>query len=197
MLLKNARVVNPADKKDEILDIRIEDSYIKEISKNIQPLKDEEVFDYTGKIIAPGLVDMHCHLREPGFEGKETIKTGIESALNGGYTAICPMANTKPVVDNLMTLKYVLDKAREASDIGFYPICALTENLEGHRIVNISELLETGAVAFSDDGRPVENMKLLKIAAEYVHSLDSVIISHSEDSNLANGGVIHEGNRRC
>lgn len=192
MLLKNARVVNPSDKTDEILDIRIENEIIKEISKNIEPLKDEKVYDLIGKVITPGLVDMHCHLREPGFEGKETIKTGIESALAGGYTAICPMANTKPVIDNLMTLKYVFDKAKEASDIGFYPICALTENLEGHRIVNISELKEIGAVAFSDDGRPVENMKLLKIALEYVNSQGSIIISHPEDSNLAKEGVINE-----
>lgn len=192
MLLKNARVINPSDKTDKILDIRIENEIITELSVNIKPLNDEKVYDFTGKVITPGLVDMHCHLREPGFEGKETIKTGIESALTGGYTAICPMANTKPVIDNLMTLKYTIDKSKEADDIGFYPICSLTENLEGHRLVNISELKENGAVAFSDDGRPVENMKLLKIALEYVNSQDSLIISHSEDSNLAAGGVINE-----
>ena len=146
MLLKNARVVNPSDKTDKMLDIRIENGVINELSSNLKPLNDEKVYDFTGKVITPGLVDIHCHLREPGFEGKETIKTGIEAALAGGYTAICPMANTKPVVDNLMTLKYVFDKAKETSDIGFYPICALTENLEGHRIVNISELKDNGAV---------------------------------------------------
>lgn len=192
MLLKNARVINPCDKTDKILDIRIDNGVITELASDIKSLNDEKVYDFKGKVITPGLVDMHCHLREPGFEGKETIKTGIESALAGGYTAICPMANTKPVVDKLMTLKYVLDKAKEADEIGFYPICALTENLEGHRIVNISELKENGAVAFSDDGRPVENMKLLKVALEYIDSQCSLVISHSEDSNLASGGVINE-----
>lgn len=192
MLLKNARVINPSDKTDAILDIRIEGEFIKEIASNISPLNDEMVYDFKDKVVVPGLVDIHCHLREPGFEGKETIKTGIDSALAGGYTAICPMANTKPAVDNLMALKYTLDKARESQPIGFYPICALTESLAGDRIVNISQLKEIGAAAFSDDGKPVENMKLLKIALEYANSLDTLIISHSEDSNLSKDGVINE-----
>jgi dihydroorotase len=189
MLLKNARVINPSDKTDAILDIRIEGEFIKEIASNISPLNDEMIYDFKDKVIVPGLVDIHCHLREPGFEGKETIKTGIDSALAGGYTAICPMANTKPAVDNLMALKYTLDKARESQPIGFYPICALTESLAGDRIVNISQLKEIGAAAFSDDGKPVENMKLLKIALEYANSLDTLIISHSEDSNLSKDGL--------
>lgn len=192
MLLKNARVINPATNLDDTLDIRIENEIIKELSKNIKPYENEEVFSFEGKIITPGLVDMHCHLREPGFTSKETVKTGIDSALNGGYTAICPMANTNPVVDNLMTLKYVLDKSEKAKDIGFYPICALTKNLEGSHIVNISELKENGAIAFSDDGKPVEDMKLLSVALEYIESQDSIVISHSEDSSLAKNGVINE-----
>lgn len=192
MLLKNARVINPSNNLDDILDIRIEKEIITELSKNIAANTDEEVIDFTGKVITPGLVDMHCHLREPGFTSKETVKTGIESALNGGYTAICPMANTNPVVDNLMTLKYILDKSKEAQNIGFYPICALTKNLEGQQITNITELKENGAIAFSDDGKPVEDMRLLTVALEYVKSQDSIIISHSEDSSLAKGGVINE-----
>lgn len=192
MLLKNARVINPSNNLDEVLDIRIENEIITELSQNIVPKADEEVIDYTCKVITPGLVDIHCHLREPGFTAKETVKTGIESALNGGYTAICPMANTKPVADNLMTLKYIIDKSKEAQDIGFYPICALTKNLEGKQIVNVSELKENGAIAFSDDGKPVEDMKLLSVAIEYVESQNSIVISHSEDSSLANGGVINE-----
>lgn len=192
MLLKNARVINPVNSLDDILDIRIENEIIKELSKNLTSYENEEVFDFTGKVITPGLVDMHCHLREPGFTSKETVKTGIESALNGGYTAICPMANTNPVVDNLMTLKYILDKSKKARKIGFYPICALTKNLEGNQIVNISELKDNGAIAFSDDGKPVEDMKLLSVALEYVESQDLIVISHSEDSSLAKNGVINE-----
>lgn len=192
MLLKNARVINPSNNIDDILDVRIEKEIITELSKNIVPKDNEEVIDFAGKVITPGLVDMHCHLREPGFASKETVKTGIASALNGGYTAICPMANTNPVVDNLMTLKYILDKSKEVQDIGFYPICALTKNLEGQQITNITELKENGAIAFSDDGKPVEDMKLLSVALEYVESQKSIIISHSEDSSLARGGVINE-----
>ena len=193
MLLKNAHIINPADNLNELSDIRVENGMVAEISKNLFPLVDEEVIDLSGKVITPGFVDMHCHLREPGFESKETIKTGIQSALAGGYTAICPMANTSPVVDNLMTLKYTFDRAQEAEEIGFYPICALSIGLKGQNLVNMSELKDNGAVAFSDDGKPLENLKLYRVALEYADSLGALIISHSEDSSLASGGVINEG----
>lgn len=193
MLLKNAHIINPADNLNELSDIRVENGMVAEVSKNLFPLVDEEVIDLSGKVITPGLVDMHCHLREPGFESKETIKTGIQSALAGGYTAICPMANTSPVVDNLMTLKYTFDRAQEAEEIGFYPICALSVGLKGQNLVNMSELKDNGAVAFSDDGKPLENLKLYRVALEYADSLGALIISHSEDSSLASGGVINEG----
>ena len=193
MLLKNAHIINPADNLNELSDIRVENGMVAEISKNLFPLVDEEVIDLSGKVITPGLVDMHCHLREPGFESKETIKTGIQSALAGGYTAICPMANTSPVVDNLITLKYTFDRAQEADEIGFYPICALSVGLKGQNLVNMSELKDNGAVAFSDDGKPLENLKLYSVALEYADSLGALIISHSEDSSLASGGVINEG----
>ena len=193
MLLKNAKIINPANNFEDFSDIRIEKEYITEIRKEILPYKDEEVLDLTGKIIIPGLIDIHCHLREPGFNAKETIKTGILSAINGGYTAICPMANTNPVVDNAATITYCINKAKEAAEIGFYPICAVTKGLKGEKIVNVSELISLGAIAFSDDGKPIENMHLLREALKYINSHDSIIISHSEDSSLANSGVINEG----
>ena len=193
MLLKNAKIVNPKTNFEGISDIRVEDGIITEIAVNLTPKTNEEVVDLTGKIITPGLVDIHCHLREPGFNAKETIKTGIASAINGGYTAICPMANTNPQVDNSTTLMYTIIKAKEVSEIGFHPICAVTKGLANEKMVNVSELLSNGAIAFSDDGKPVENMHLLKEALKYVNSHNAAIISHSEDSSLANGGVINEG----
>lgn len=193
MLLKNAKLINPKNNFEDFSDIKIENGFISKIEKNIIPEMNEEVIDLTGKIIIPGLIDMHCHLREPGYSAKETIKTGIESAINGGYTAICPMANTNPVVDNSATLTYIINKAKEISGIGFYPICAVTKGLNNDKIVNVSELIDNGAIAFSDDGKPVENMHLLREALKYINSHNSLIISHSEDSSLANGGVINEG----
>lgn len=193
MLLKNAKIINPKNNFEQISDIRIENGIISDISKNIAPNQNEEVIDLPGKIITPGLIDMHCHLREPGFNAKETIKTGIASAIQGGYTAICPMANTNPQVDNAATLTYTINRAKEESEIGFYPICAVTKGLGNEKIVNVSELLDNGAIAFSDDGKPVENMHLLREALKYINSHNSIIISHSEDSSLANSGAINEG----
>ncbi len=191
MLLKNAIVINPADNFEGISDIRIENGIITDFSQNLKVKTGEETIDLTGKIITAGLVDMHCHLREPGFNAKETIKTGIASAIEGGYTAICPMANTNPAVDNVTTLIYTKNQAGE--QIGFYPICAVTKGLNGEKLVNVSELIANGAAAFSDDGKPVENMRLLREALKYINSHDKIIISHSEDFSLASGGDINEG----
>lgn len=193
MLLKNARIINPENNLDTISDIKIRNEIIVKIEKDITPEEKEEVIDLTGKIITPGLVDIHCHLREPGFCAKETIKTGILSAIEGGYTAICPMANTNPQVDNLTTLTYTQQKAKEISQIGFHPICAVTKGLEGKKLTNISELAEHGAIAFSDDGKPIEDMHLLREAIKYINSHNSVIISHSEDTSFAKNGVMNEG----
>ncbi|MBQ3642549.1 dihydroorotase [bacterium] len=193
MLLKNAILINPENNFEGKSDIRIEGDIITKISEKLQPENQEEVIDLTGKYITPGLIDIHCHLREPGFNSKETIETGIKSAIYGGYTAICPMANTKPATDNIETLIYIKNRAKEVSEIGFYPICAVTKGLSGEKLVNVSELIENGAIAFSDDGKPVENMHLLREALKYINSHNSVIISHSEDASLAAGGVINEG----
>lgn len=125
-------------------------------------------------IKVPAFVDMHCHLREPGFEQKETIETGLASAITGGYAAVCPMANTNPVNDNVETLKFI---ARPM----VYPICAVTKNLEGRELVDFKILKETGAIAFSDDGRPIEDMKLLHDAVQIAKELDILLISHAED----------------
>lgn len=176
MILKNANVISPANNLDEILDINIEDGIIIDIARNI----DGEGIDFSGKTIVPGLVDMHCHLREPGFEYKETIKTGTKSALYGGFSAICPMANTNPVVDNVETLRFTIEKANGANNAKMHPICAITKGLKGVELNDFKALKSAGAIAFSDDGRPLENLKLFKEALQ----TGELIISHAEDSTL-------------
>lgn len=176
MILRNARIISPIDKLDDILDINIENGVIVDIAKNI-PDYGLESIDYSGKIIAPGFIDMHCHLREPGFEYKETIETGTKSAMKGGFVAVCPMANTNPVNDNIETLKYILDKAEQADNISVFPICAVSKNLNSKELTDIKTLKNEGAIAFSDDGKPILNFDLLKNALKN----EELIISHPED----------------
>lgn len=174
IILKNARIISPADNIDEVLDIEIQDGVIVDIAKDIDwRLSGGNCIDFSGMTIVPGLIDMHCHLREPGFEYKETIKTGIESALAGGFSAICPMANTYPAVDNVETVKYTMDKAQ---GIGFYPICAVTKGLRGEENTDFKALKKAGAIAFSDDGKPLEELDLYKKAL----NSGELIISHAE-----------------
>lgn len=176
MILKGARIISPADNIDEVLDIKIENGTVVDIASDIEG----SGIDFSGKIIVPGLVDMHCHLREPGFEYKETIETGIKSAIEGGFVAIAPMANTNPVVDNVDTLKFVIERANEVIGSSFiYPICAVTKGLEGRELTDIVLLKKEGAFAFSDDGKPIINLEILR------HALltGELIISHPEDHN--------------
>ena len=176
MILRNARIISPIDNLDEVLDINIEDGVIVDIAKNI-PDNGSENVDLTGKIIMPGLIDMHCHLREPGFEYKETIETGVESALNGGFVTVCPMANTNPVADNVETIRLEVEKAAAVGGVNVLPIAAATKDLDGKELVDFQALKQAGAVAFSDDGKPFWNWELFK------ESLKSgeLIISHAED----------------
>lgn len=172
MILKGARVISPKDNIDDVLDIKIENGIITEIAKDIK----SEGIDFSGKIITPGFVEMHCHLREPGFEYKETIETGSIAAQNGGYVVICPMANTNPVCDNVETLKYILEKAT-AVNVKILPICAVTKNLEGKEITDIKALKKAGAIAFSDDGKPFTNLEIFEEALK----TGELIISHLEN----------------
>jgi len=169
MILKNAFIVE----KNEKFDVKIENGIISDIAKNING----DGIDLDGQILSRGLIDMHCHLREPGFEYKETIQTGIESAINGGYCAICPMANTKPVNDNLETLNLIKSKAE---NYNLLPICATTKNLDGKELVDFKTLKNAGAIAFSNDGKPIENQEVL---AEALRT-GELIISHAEVMEL-------------
>ncbi len=181
-ILKNALVVSPADDLNEIIDIEIKDGVITKIAQNLAGENETGEIDLKNKIIMPGLVEMHCHLREPGFEAKETIETGVESAITGGYTAICPMANTNPVNDNIEILKYIKNKSDK---IDVLPICAVTKGLEGNEIVDFKALKENGAIAFSNDGKPLENMHVLQKTLEKAVECDALIISHAEDSSYS------------
>ena len=173
-ILKNARVVSPENGIDEIFDIGIKGGIVTAIGKT---LAGRRIIDMSGKIIMPAFVEMHCHLREPGYE--ETGETGVYSAIAGGYAAVCPMANTNPVNDNIETLKFI----RNASDkIGIFPICAVTKGLSSCEIVDFKLLKEAGAIAFSNDGKPLEDMDLLKKVLLKAKAEDVLIISHAEDT---------------
>ena len=173
MILKNAFILN----RNDTFDIKIENGIIVDIAKNISGEGIDLGGKSGGKILSRGLIDMHCHLREPGYEYKETIETGIKSAINGGYTAICPMANTNPVCDSLEILQYVLSKA---GNYNLFPICATTKNLVGIELAPINELKKAGAIAFSNDGKPVSNQAVLGEALK----TDELIISHAEIPEL-------------
>lgn len=169
MILKNAFIVD----RNDVFDVKIESGIIVDIDKNIKG----EGIDLNGKILSRGLIDMHCHLREPGYEYKETIESGIASAINGGYCAICPMANTNPVCDNVETLKFIISKA---DGFNLFPICATTKNLAGVELSPINDLKNAGAIAFSNDGKPVENQEILSDALKS----GELIISHAEVMEL-------------
>ncbi|CUU02504.1 dihydroorotase [Candidatus Thermokryptus mobilis] len=194
ILFKNARIINPAQKLDEIADILIVDGKIEKIGK-IEENENFQVYDFTNKIISPGFIDMHVHLREPGFEHKETIKTGIEAGANGGFTALCCMPNTNPTADDPSVIEYVKKKSKEALGgiVDVYPIGAITKRIEGLELAPIAELVEAGAIAFSDDGNCVQNSSVMRKAFEYISMFDKAIIQHCEDKTLSGNGLANEG----
>ncbi|MFV9646027.1 MAG: dihydroorotase [Desulfobacterales bacterium] len=151
------------------------------------------VIDAFGKIVVPGLIDMHVHLREPGHEYKETIESGCLSAAYGGFTAICPMPNTNPVNDNSQVTEYILKKAGAADMVRVYPVAAISKGLKGKDLCEYGDLKETGAIAISDDGHPVANSQLMRMALEYAKGFDLPVISHCEDLDLAGCGAMNEG----
>ncbi|MCL2555587.1 MAG: dihydroorotase [Firmicutes bacterium] len=190
ILIKNGQVVL----LDKVIkaDILIEGSRIKKIAPNIE-INADELIDASGKIIMPGLVDMHAHLRDPGFLYKEDIVSGIKSAAAGGYTSIACMPNTDPVIDNEAIVKYIQTKAAEIGTVKVYPIACITKGMKGLELAEMGKLKEAGVIAFSDDGRPVENAMLMKNALSYAKSHDALVISHCEDLSIASGGLVNEG----
>ena len=206
-LVQNGRLIDPLQGIDEICDIHIEGGRIQEVRKRggaearkkknpavrAARLPGYQVIDATGMYVVPGLIDLHVHLREPGFEYKETIKTGTGAAARGGFTSVCCMPNTRPVNDNASVTEFILSKARVEGSCSVLPIGAITKGQKGEELAEFSLMREAGCVAFSDDGRPVMDSLLMRRALEYSRVHDLPVISHCEDLALAASGVMNEG----
>jgi len=228
ILLKGARLIDPASGIDEVIDLAIEENEISNIGnslelKNLQPsvrstilmlgqnyenFQDLERFlsqdrqhesnsdiiiDATGKILCPGFFDMHTHLREPGREDEETLRTGAQAAAAGGFTGLACMPNTQPAIDTAVTVEYILSKARQEAILPIFPIGCLTKNRAGKELAEIGELKEAGVIALSDDGSPITESQIMRRILEYAKIFDLPVLSHSEDLSLSEGGSAHEG----
>lgn len=187
-LLKNGTVIDYASKTNEELDVLIIDEKIAKIAKNIEETADK-VIDCNGLYIIPGMIDMHCHLREPGGEHKETIETGSKSAVKGGFTTICPMPNTKPTPDSAIILQKILDRAKEVNLCNILPFSSVTIGEKGEELVDFENQLKNGAIAFSDDGMPIENAAMIREAMIKANSFGSFIAEHCEEKSVAKGAI--------
>lgn len=191
ILLKNGTVLDYESKLQEKRDVLIEDNIIKELSKNINE-KADRIIDCTGLFIMPGMIDIHCHLREPGFEYKETIETGSKSAVKGGFTTICPMPNTKPAIDNEEILEKVINEAKRVNLCNILPYSSVTKGEKGEEHVDFERMKKAGAIAFSDDGIPVKNANIMRKAIIKADSLGTYVASHCEEPSVS-AGVINAG----
>lgn len=190
MIIRNGNVVlkNSVEKKD----ILVENGKIVKIADNI-PANGERELDATGKHVFPGLIDMHVHLREPGFERKEDIESGAKAAVKGGFTQVCCMPNTNPVTDNKVVVTYIKARAKEVGLCKIHPVGAITKGLKGEEMAGIASMKKAGAVAISDDGVAVKNARLMRLAMEYAKGHNMICLCHCEDKDLVDGGVVHEG----
>lgn len=193
LLLAGGRVVDPARRVDARLDVRLEAGRVAEVGPDLAPGADAEVVDCAGRTIVPGLVDIHVHLREPGREDEETVVSGTRAAAAGGFTAICAMPNTDPVADSRAVIESLLALAARAGFARVHPIGAATRGSRGAEMTEIGDLVEAGAVAVSDDGRPVSDAGLLRRILEYLRIFDVPFVQHCEDLSLSSEGVMHEG----
>jgi len=195
ILIKDGRVIDPGQGMDREADVLIVNGKISAVSSNLARsiTRDCEIYSAKGLIVSPGLIDMHCHLRDPGIPEEETIASGTMSAAAGGFTAVACMANTNPVADTPSVIEYILSKASIEGLVSVMPIAAVTKGLKGEEIAEMGLLLDAGAVAFSDDGHPIMNAEVMRRALEYAKQFNAMIISHCEDINLSSGGVMNEG----
>jgi dihydroorotase len=191
MTIRGGRVIDPANKCDEVVDLAIVDGKIAEKSA-IKGQKEEQV-DAKGLIVAPGLIDIHVHLREPGFGHKETIASGTRAAAAGGFTTIVCMPNTSPAADNPATIAWIKDRAAEAGCVNVLPTGAISKNIAGEELAPIGSLGRAGVVAITDDGRCIQNHELMRRAVEYARMVGLPVLDHCQDYNLVGNGVVHEG----
>ncbi len=192
LLIKNGHVLDPGSGTDAPFDVLLDGERIAELGSKLSAPA-AEVFDASGLIVAPGFIDLHCHLREPGDESSETIVTGAAAAARGGFTAVCPMPNTKPVNDNASLTRAMLERAQAAGSVRVWPIGAASVGSKGEALAEIAAMQQAGIVGVSDDGRPIATARLLRQVMDYCRSLDLPVIDHCEDSSLAAGAVMREG----
>jgi dihydroorotase len=193
LLLKGGRVIDPSRNADDVADVLLVDGRIAAVGRNVGTPDGADVLDVQGRVVAPGLVDVHVHLREPGQEDLETIATGSASAVAGGFTSICAMPNTDPVCDNQGVVGFVIAQAQRAAKARVYPIGAVTLGQKGQQLAEFGELVGAGAVAVSDDGKPVATAHMMRTALEYAKTFGIPVADHCEDMSLAAGGAMHEG----
>jgi dihydroorotase len=193
LLIKNGRLIDPAGALDRVMDILIENGKIKEIAASIKKTGGCPVLDARDMVIAPGFIDMHTHLREPGQENKESIESGSRAAAHGGFTSVACMANTEPVNDNRSVTEYIIARARQVGLVNIFPVAAVSKGMLGENLVEMADLVEGGAVAFSDDGHCVMKADLIRKALEYVKMLNVPIIEHPEDHSISAEGQVNEG----
>ena len=192
LMIKNGRVLDPATKTDAVLDVLLDGESIARTGENLSA-PDAEIFDATGLIVAPGFIDLHCHLREPGQDISETIETGTRSAARGGFTAVCCMPNTVPVNDNASVTRGIAERAAATASVRVWPIGAASMGSKGEALAEIAAMKNAGIVAVSDDGKPVATARLMRQVMDYCNALDLPVIDHCEDPSLFAGGVMREG----
>ena len=193
LLVRGGRVIDPSQDLDGELEILIEDGVITRVGEKVKGIRGAEVYEAHGMVVSPGLIDMHVHLREPGQEYKETVRTGTLAAAAAGFTSVACMPNTAPVIDNRSVVEHVMKEAREAGFARVFPIGAVSKGQRGEELSEVGDMVSGGAVAISDDGFPVSNAELMRRALLYAQHYDIPVIQHAQDLDLSAGGVMHEG----
>jgi dihydroorotase len=193
ILIRGGRVIDPSRNTDEVTDLFVADGKVQALGRDLGRPDDALVVEAAGKVVAPGLIDLHVHLREPGQEDVETVATGAMAAAAGGFSAVCAMPNTDPVTDNQAAVGFIVSQAQRAAKARVYPIGAVSLGQKGQQLAEFGELVGAGAVAVSDDGKPVASSHLMRTALEYARTFGIPVADHCEEPTLAAGGVMHEG----